>query len=40
MERFQIMEELIHNDKKSIDDMNLQEMDEYWEKAKLIFLKK
>lgn len=40
IERFQIMEELIHNDKKSIDDMNLQEMDEYWEKAKLIFLKK
>jgi XTP/dITP diphosphohydrolase len=33
--RFQLMEELILNEKKSISDMNLEEMDLYWEKAKL-----
>ncbi len=32
--RFQLMEEMILNEKKSISDMNLEEMDLYWEKAK------
>jgi XTP/dITP diphosphohydrolase len=33
--RFQLMEEMILHEKKSISDMNLEEMDLYWEKAKL-----
>jgi XTP/dITP diphosphohydrolase len=33
--RFQKMETLILVDKKSLTEMNLSEMDEYWEKAKL-----
>jgi XTP/dITP diphosphohydrolase len=34
MERFQRMECLITKDKKSLSDMNLAEMDKYWEEAK------
>jgi len=33
--RFQGMENLIHADDKKLEDMNLQEMDVYWEKVKL-----
>lgn len=32
--RFQLMEETIRKDKKKIEDMNLDQMDVYWEKAK------
>ena len=32
--RFRLMEELIQQDSRDIREMNLQEMDEYWEKAK------
>lgn len=32
--RFQLMEKLIHEDQQNIQDMNLAEMDIYWEKAK------
>lgn len=32
--RFQLMEEMIQADKKQISEMNLQEADVYWEKAK------
>jgi uncharacterized protein YabN with tetrapyrrole methylase and pyrophosphatase domain len=34
------MEELIQKEKKDIREMNLQEMDVFWEKAKLILKKK
>jgi XTP/dITP diphosphohydrolase len=34
MKRFQLMEELILADEKDIAQMNIQEMDVYWEKAK------
>jgi XTP/dITP diphosphohydrolase len=34
--RFQLMEQLIIADNKKIQDMNLEEMDSYWEKAKLM----
>jgi XTP/dITP diphosphohydrolase len=37
--RFRLMEELIQQDSKDIREMNLQEMDEYWEKAKKIINK-
>jgi XTP/dITP diphosphohydrolase len=33
--RFQLMEETIREDKKKIEDMHLEEMDVYWEKAKI-----
>ena len=33
--RFQLMEETIREDKKKIENMNLEEMDVYWEKAKI-----
>ena len=33
--RFQLMEETIREDKKKIENMNLEEMDIYWEKAKI-----
>jgi XTP/dITP diphosphohydrolase len=33
--RFQLMEETIREDKKKIEDMHLDEMDVYWEKAKI-----
>ena len=33
--RFQLMEETIRDDKKKIEDMHLDEMDIYWEKAKI-----
>jgi XTP/dITP diphosphohydrolase len=32
--RFQLMEKFIHEDQQNIQDMNLAEMDLYWEKAK------
>lgn len=32
--RFAVMEKMVLNDKKSIEDMSLEEMDIYWEKAK------
>lgn len=35
IKRFQKMEELIADDSKNITEMNIQEMDIYWEKAKL-----
>jgi XTP/dITP diphosphohydrolase len=35
IKRFQLMEELITTDQKSMTDMTLQEMDVYWEKAKI-----
>jgi XTP/dITP diphosphohydrolase len=34
IERFQLMEEMIVTENKILSDMNLQEMDIYWEKAK------
>ena len=34
--RFKMMEDLIREDKKSFSDMNLEEMDVYWEKSKLV----
>ena len=37
--RFRLMEELIQQDSKDIREMNLQEMDEYWVKAKKIINK-
>ena len=33
--RFQLMEKLIQEDNQEIQDMNLAEMDLYWEKAKI-----
>ena len=33
--RFQLMEETIREDKKKIEDMHIDEMDIYWEKAKI-----
>jgi XTP/dITP diphosphohydrolase len=33
--RFQLMEEMIQKENKEIQSMNLQEMDIYWERAKL-----
>jgi XTP/dITP diphosphohydrolase len=33
--RFQLMEKFIHEDQQNIQDMNLAEMDLYWEKAKI-----
>ena len=38
--RFQLMEELIQEKNKDIREMNLQEMDVFWDKAKLILKKK
>lgn len=37
--RFQLLEDLISKDEKSFSEMNLEEMDIYWEKAKLILKK-
>jgi len=37
--RFRLMEELIQQDSKDIREMNLQEMDKYWEKAKILINK-
>ena len=37
--RFQLMEELIQQDNLDIREMNLQEMDVYWEKAKTLIRK-
>jgi XTP/dITP diphosphohydrolase len=34
--RFTTMEEFIHADKKDIGNMNLEQLDEYWNKAKLL----
>lgn len=34
IKRFQLMEEYLKNENKSFSDMNLIEMDKYWEKAK------
>ena len=36
IKRFQTLEELIKSEKKDINEMDLPEMDTYWEKAKLI----
>ena len=33
--RFKLMEELVQKDNKSLADMNLTEMDTYWDEAKL-----
>ena len=38
IKRFQIMEQLIGAENKKLDDMNLEEMDVYWEKAKKQYL--
>ena len=35
--RFQIMEDLIKNESLSLDQMNLDQMDIYWNKAKEIY---
>ena len=40
IKRFQLMEELIASDSKDIKSMSLEEMDSYWEKAKLILKNK
>jgi XTP/dITP diphosphohydrolase len=37
--RFRLMEELIQQDSLDINEMNLQEMDKYWEKAKILINK-
>jgi len=34
MHRFQLLEKMVKDDNRQITDMNLAEMDEYWEKAK------
>ncbi|MEE2931058.1 MAG: nucleoside triphosphate pyrophosphohydrolase [Bacteroidota bacterium] len=39
IKRFQIMEKIIKKKGVSLDQMSLQEMDVYWEKAKKIYLK-
>ncbi len=36
MKRFQLMESLIQNDSLIINELNLEQMDVYWERAKLI----
>jgi XTP/dITP diphosphohydrolase len=36
IDRFRLMEELIQEDSRDIKEMNLKEMDQYWEKAKII----
>tara|TARA_B100000508_G_scaffold141093_1_gene146618 strand:+ start:135318 stop:136085 length:768 start_codon:yes stop_codon:yes gene_type:complete len=36
IKRFQLMEEQIKSEGKSFDEMNLEEMDKYWDKAKRI----
>ncbi len=38
VDRFKLMEEMVQNDHLSLSDMNLKEMDKYWEKAKVILL--
>ena len=38
VDRFKLMEEMIQNDHLTLSDMNLEEMDKYWEKAKVILL--
>ena len=38
MKRFLIMEKLIKQDNLELSDMNLQEMDIYWNKSKLLYL--
>jgi XTP/dITP diphosphohydrolase len=40
IKRFQLMEEMISSDSKDIKEMDLEEMDSYWEKAKLILKNK
>jgi XTP/dITP diphosphohydrolase len=35
LNRFQLMEQLIEKDAKDIGEMNLEEMDLYWEQAKI-----
>lgn len=35
VDRFKLMEDRIQNDQLSLSDMNLKEMDKYWEKAKV-----
>lgn len=40
IKRFQLMEELILQNKKDIREMNLQEMDLFWDEAKFILKKK
>ena len=40
VKRFQIMEGLINEDGVSLDDMNLDQMDIYWNKAKEIYCMK
>lgn len=40
IKRFTLMEELIKTDKQSIENMELAEMDLYWEKAKIIIRNK
>jgi XTP/dITP diphosphohydrolase len=37
--RFRLMEKLIQQDSLDINEMNLQEMDKYWEKAKILINK-
>ena len=37
IKRFQIMETLIEKENLKLDEMNLQEMDVYWDKAKEIY---
>jgi XTP/dITP diphosphohydrolase len=39
IKRFQLMEEMISSDSKDIKEMELEEMDSYWEKAKSILKK-
>lgn len=39
IDRFQLMEKMIIDEQQSIQDMNLSEMDVYWEKAKKILKK-
>lgn len=40
IQRFQLMEKLILNDSLDIRELNLEEMDEYWEKAKNLIRQK
>jgi len=39
IKRFKLLEELIQQDSKDIQEMNLEQMNEYWEKAKFIINK-
>jgi uncharacterized protein YabN with tetrapyrrole methylase and pyrophosphatase domain len=36
MRRFQLLEQMVKADNRQLTDMNLSEMDEYWERVKVM----